>query len=205
MKHLFFIMLIMIGFVASGFLQEPKSWSGEDRKYLLENLSRTRELVINETKGLSKAQWNFKESPDRWSINQVVEHLAFWELILDREITQALTAGPRPELIKGGRTDSAVLAFLMEENPHIAPEYTKPFTYTVPMGVNEGQNNLAWFLKMRNEAIGYTDSTKTDLRAYFMRPGRGNIHQVFMTIFAHTDRHLKQIRRVKQDPKYPKK
>jgi hypothetical protein len=92
----------------------------------------------------------------------------------------------------------------MEEKPHITTEYTKPFTFTVPMGLNEGKNNLAWFLKMRNESINYLDTTTTDLRYYFLRLGRGNVHQVYITIFAHTDRHLKQIRKLKLNPNYPK-
>ena len=189
----------------SSFAQQSKLWSGDNRKYLIDNLSRTRDSIVAETKNLSQAQWNFKESPDRWSINQIVEHLAIWETLLQREISQALVAGSRPELNKEVRTDSAVVGFLMEENPHIATEYTKPFTFTVPMGLNDGKNNFKLFLKMRNEGIGYVDSTTADLRAYFLRPGRGNIHQVFITIFAHTDRHLRQIIKVKLDPKYPKR
>ncbi|MEP7267105.1 MAG: DinB family protein [Saprospiraceae bacterium] len=204
MRHFFFTILITIGFVLTSFAQETKLWSEEDRKYLIDNLTRTRESVINETKNLSQAQWNFKELPDRWSINQIVEHLAYWELLLEREVSQALVAGPKPELTKNAKTDSSVIAFLKEERQHITTEYTKPFTFTVPMGLNEGKNNLAWFLNMRNEGIGFTDSTTTDLRYYFLRPGRGNVHQVFITIFAHTDRHLKQIRKVKLNKNFPK-
>ena len=203
MRQLFCTVLTFILMLPSS-AQQSKIWSEENRKYLVDNLSRTRDSIIAEAKNLSQAQWNFKESPDRWSINQIVEHLAIWELLLQREVSQALVAGPRAELNKDARTDSAVVGFLMEENPHIATEYTKPFTFTVPMGLNEGKNNLALFLKMRNEGVNYVDSTATDLRAYFLRPGRGNVHQVFITIFAHTDRHLRQIRKVKLDPKYPK-
>lgn len=205
MKHSSCTILIAIGFMVTSFAQQAKLWSEEDRKYLINNMTRTRDSIINETKNLSKAQWNFKESADRWSIRQIVEHLAIWELLLQREISQALVAGPRPELNKDARTDSAVIAFLMEEQPHISTEYTKPFTFTVPMGLNDGMNNLAWFLTMRNEGIGFIDSTTSDLRYYFLRPGSGNIHQRFITTFAHTDRHLRQIRRVKLDPNYPKK
>lgn len=187
------------------FAQQTKIWTEAERKYLIENLTRSREAIIKETKNLSKAQWNFKESPERWSISQIVEHLAIWELLLQREISQGLVAGPRPELTKDARTDSATLAFLGEEKLHIATEYTKPFTFTVPMGLNEGEHHLTWFLKMRNEGIGYVDSTTTDLRAYFLRPGRGSTHQIFITTFAHTDRHLLQIRKVKLHANYPKK
>ena len=204
MKQLFCTVLTFT-LTLNSFTQQIKLWAEDNRKYLIDNLSRTRDSIIAETKNLSQAQWNFKESPDRWSINQIVEHLAIWETLLQREISQALVAGPRPELNKESRTDSAVVGFLMEENPHIATEYTKPFTFTVPMGLNDGKNNLTWLLKLRNEGINYVDSTTADLRAYFLRPGRGNVHQVFITIFAHTERHLRQIRKVKLDAKYPKR
>jgi hypothetical protein len=204
MKH-FLYTLLAVAIFSDSFAQQPKLWTEKERTYLLQELTRSRDSVIAETKGLSKAQWNFKESADRWSINQVVEHLCFWELILQREINQAFIAGPRPELAKEARTDSAVLAFLGEETVHIAPEYTKPFTFTIPMGLNPLENNMAWFLKMRNEDIGYVDTTTMDLRAYFMRPRKGSVHQVFMTIFAHTNRHLRQVRKVKLHPNYPKK
>lgn len=205
MKHFCCTLCIYAITVSICFAQSPQRWTEKERAYLLKELANSRDSVVIETKGLSRAQWNFKESPDRWSINQVVEHLAFWELILQREINQALIAGPRPELTKEARTDSAVLAFLGEETQHIAPEYTKPFTFTIPMGINSGENNLAWFLKMRNEDIGYVDSTTMDLRAYFMRPRKNSVHQVFMTLFAHANRHLRQIRKVKMHPNYPKR
>lgn len=204
MKKVFYSLICSI-LMMPCLAQQAKTWSNDDRKYLIENLSRTRDSIIKETKNLSQAQWNFKESPGRWSINQVVEHLALWELLLQREITQALVAGARPEFSDDKRTDSSVVNFLMEEKPHISTDYTKPFTYTVPLGLNPGENNVAWFLKMRNESIGFVDSTASNLRVYFLRQGRGNVHQVLITIFAHTDRHLRQIRRVKSDPGFPKK
>ncbi|HEV8284476.1 MAG TPA: DinB family protein [Chitinophagaceae bacterium] len=199
-------------FILSGFicllltqnLLSQKLWTEADRKYLVANLIRTRDEIIRETQNLSEQQWNFKESPERWSINEVVEHLAIWELLLDREVSQALVAGLQPELAKNVKSDSLILAFLMEDKPHITTDYTKPFTFTVPMGLNQGKNNLAWFLKMRNESIEYLDSTTQDLRYYFLRAGRGNVHQVYITIFGHTDRHLKQIKKIKVNVNYPK-
>src|SRR5215470_7199236 len=205
MKKTKFILASFVCLLVSAHIFAQTLWTDSDRRYLIENLKRTRDLVIEETKNLTEQQWTFKEAPDRWSINQVVEHLAIWELLLDREVSQALVAGPQPDLVKKNeRTDSSVLAFLMEEKPHITTEYTKPFTFTVPMGLNSGKNNLAWFLKMRNESLNFLDSTKTDLRYYFLRAGRGNVHQVYITIFAHTDRHLRQIRKIKSNANYPK-
>jgi hypothetical protein len=204
MKKTKFILSAFICLFLSLNLLSQKLWTETDRKYLIDNLKRTRDSLIKETQNLTEQQWNFKESPERWSINGVVEHLGIWELLLDREVSQALVAGLQPELVKNAKADSSVLLFLMEDKPHITTEYTKPFTFTVPMDLNSGKNNFAWFLKMRNESLNFLDSTSQDLRYYFLRPGRENIHQVYITIFAHTDRHLRQIRKIKENANYPK-
>jgi hypothetical protein len=189
---------------ASAFPQESKLWTENDRKYLLDNLIRSRDMLVKETENLTNAQWNFKESPERWSIKQVVEHIAIWELLLQREVSMDLFAGPQPELNKTAKSDSVILGFIMEEKPHISTDYTKPFTFSLPMGLNEGKNNLAWFLKMRNESIEYLKAATEDLRSYYLKPGRSNIHQVYITTFGHTDRHLRQILKIKQHPDYPR-
>src|SRR5258706_15099988 len=99
--------------------QETKIWTEADRKYLLENLIRSRDELIKETEGLSKKQWTFKKSPDRWSINEVVEHLAIYELLFDREIGQVLATKPQPEFNKTAKPDSSFFNFIMETKPHI--------------------------------------------------------------------------------------
>lgn len=196
--------MMLFQLTSAGWAQETNLWTEADRKYLLDNLMRSRDELIRETEGLSQNQWNFKESTDRWSINEIVEHIAIWELLLDHEISRGLSAGPQPELIKMAKSDSEYLGFIMEEKPHVSIEYTKPFTYTLPMGLNTGKNNLAWFLKMRNESVDYVTRATEDLRIYFLKPGRGCTHQVYITLFGHTDRHLRQIKKVKQHPNYPK-
>ncbi|MBL0744795.1 DinB family protein [Chryseolinea lacunae] len=195
-------MVFQLAFSAQA--QETKLWTEADRKYLLDNLIRSRDELVKETKGLSKAQWEFKESPDRWSINQIVEHIAIWELLLDHDISKQLGKGPQWEYVKTAKADSVVLGFIMEEEKHVSTDYTKPFTYTLPMGLNDLKNNVAWFLKMRNESVAYVTGTQDDLRVYFQIGGGSNMHQRYITVFGHTDRHLRQIRKVKQHPGYPK-
>jgi hypothetical protein len=198
-----FSLLFLTAVLAQG--QETKQWTEADRQYLIDNLTRSRDELIKETKDLTKEQWNFKESADRWSINQIVEHLATWELLMTHDVSRMITSGPQPSLIAQAKPDSTFLGFIMEEHPHITTEYTKPFTYTVPQGINDLKNNTSWLLKMRNESIGYVAATSDDLRVYFMKPAGSNIHQRYITIFGHTDRHLRQIKKVKQHPGYPKK
>lgn len=183
--------------------QSPQ-WTEQDRSYLLQNLIRSRDELINETKGLTKEQWSFKESPDRWSINQVVEHIAIWEMLMDYDITRALQAGIDTSFASDHTLDTTNLRFIMEDKPHVSTDYTKPFTYTVPMGLNEGTSNTAWLLKLRNESIDYVKTTKDDLRSYGLPKRRGNIHQRYITLFGHCDRHLRQIRKIKADSRFPR-
>lgn len=184
--------------------QQLKSWTENDRHWLSDSLKITRDLLVEETENLTDAQWNFKESPDRWSIKEVVEHICYWELLLTHEISKALSQGPQPQLSKKAKPDSIYLGFILEQQQHISTDYTKPFTYTLPMGLNDGKTNVAWFLKMRNESVNFIDSTTSDLRAYFMYDKRPNIHQVYITIFGHTERHIRQVRKIKLNANYPK-
>ena len=48
-------------------------------------LKQTRDYVIGATKGLSEAPWQFKPSPSRWSIAEIVEHMV---------LTQDFVLGP---------------------------------------------------------------------------------------------------------------
>src|SRR6185436_17596673 len=126
MKKFTWLTLMMLPLFA--WAQETQRWTDADRKYLLENLIRSRDELVKETQGLSKKQWTFKESADRWSINEVVEHLAIFELIFDREIGRSLGGKPQPEFNKDVRPDSSYTNFIMEDEPHITTNYTKPFT-----------------------------------------------------------------------------
>jgi hypothetical protein len=185
--------------------QEAKLWTEADRSYLQDNLSRSRDELIQETRGLTKEQWNFKESPDRWSINEIVEHITLWELLMTHDVSRMLSNGPQPEMVAKASPDSTFRNFIMEEKQHNSTAYTKPFTYTVPMGLNSLENNVAWLLKMRNESISYITRTTDDLRLYFMRGGGSSIHQKYISLYGHTDRHLRQLRKVKKHPNYPTK
>ncbi|GAC1387258.1 MAG: hypothetical protein NVSMB45_16960 [Ginsengibacter sp.] len=204
MKKYFILAIVCLGLNYILNAQTPVQWTFVDRKYLSENLLRTKNLLIKETEHLTAAQWNFKENPDRWSINGIVEHLAIWELLFDREISMSLNTGEQPLLAQTAGPDAAVLGFIMEERPHITTDFTKPFTFTVPMELNSGINNMQWWLKMRNESIQFVDSTSRNLRLYFLKPGRLSIHQTYINVFGHIDRHLRQIQKIKSNINYPK-
>ncbi len=201
--RLLFLLIFSFAASFSDAQTTQKMWTEKDRNFLLENLKRSRDQLLEETQNLTDAQWNFKESPDRWSIRQVTEHIGIWELLLQREVSLAYMAGPQPDLAATAKPDSVNINYLKDSTPHFAPEYTKPFTYSVPMGINSGKDNITWFLKMRNESIDFLTTTQEDMRSYFGRPGR-SIHYVYLSTYGHTYRHLQQISKIKHHHNYPK-
>lgn len=178
-----------------------KGWTDADRQYTLDNMKRTRDELVKETENLTPAQWAFHESADRWSIGEIVEHLALWEIIWNREISIGTRNKPQPELNASSKPDSYYNEFIMEDAKHNAADYTKP------TGFIEGKNNLTFFLRNHTINLKFIETTKADLRAHFEftnTPNPRNMHQVLIFQWGHVDRHLRQIKRVKAHPNYPK-
>ncbi|WP_428659026.1 DinB family protein [Runella sp.] len=198
---LFALLLSTVYFSKAQETAPPKLWTEADRKYTLDNMKRSRDELVKETEDLTPAQWAFHESSDRWSIGEIVEHLALWELIWNREISIGTRNTPQPELNASSKPDSYYNEFIMEDTKHNASDITKP------TGFIEGKNNLTFFL--RNHAVNLTfiETSKVDMRAHFEftnTPNPRNMHQVLIFQWGHVDRHLRQIRKVKVHPNYPK-
>src|SRR6267142_1380799 len=64
-------------------------------------LESTKKDVLDATKSLSPAQWNFKAAPDRWSIAECMEHIAAAEDFIRGNVeTGIMKAPPAPGPIK---------------------------------------------------------------------------------------------------------
>src|ERR1700720_4915937 len=100
--------------------------SQADKERALQYLESTKHGVLDATRGLSEAQWNFKSAPDRWSIAEVMEHLAAAEDMIrgmDQEQvmkTPAISPRDPAELQK---IDAGVMAQVPDRSHKIsAPE-----------------------------------------------------------------------------------
>lgn len=199
-------LLLLLSLNTAGFAQKNDRTFGQttpaaDRKNVLENLLRTRDTLISETQGLSKAQWNFRETPERWSIAEIVEHLGNWELLWGRELQMMSQNKPQPELRKTCQPDSYYHDFIMEEKPHISPDLSRP------TGLIEGSNTIMWFTKLRDINIKFAENLKIDMRDYFENTNMQyprNMYNVYIYVWGHVDRHIRQIKKVKAHPNYPK-
>src|SRR5213594_3632461 len=63
----------------------------------LQYLETTKKNILEATRGLSEAQWNFKPAPDRWSVAQVMEHIAAAEDFIRETAKEKVMTSPARE------------------------------------------------------------------------------------------------------------
>ena len=170
----------------------------------LQYLETTKKNIVDATRGLSDAQWNFKPSPFKWSVAQVMEHIAAAEDLLrqmaESQIKQA-PPGPGPERdLKG--TDNKVLELVPDRSRKFqAPEQLRPRNQ-----FGSPEASLKHFLESRAKTVELLKNTP-DLRGHVAESGLlGKVDGFERILFvaAHSERHTKQLLEVKADPNFPK-
>jgi len=177
--------------------------TAEDRTKAVAYLQKTEAGVIDAAKGLSPAQLNFKAAPYRWSVAEVLEHIAAAEdMLMGMVHDQVMKAPAAPAAEDAKATDAFVLAALPDRSHKLqAPEPLKP---TNRFGSPEG--SLKHFEASRGATIAFASDTK-DLREHAIDSPLGKKldgYQWLLFIAAHSERHTKQILEVKADPNFPK-
>lgn len=168
----------------------------------LQYLEATKKGVLEATKGLSEAQWNFKAGPDRWSVAQVMEHIAAAEDYIRGALKEKVMMAPAGEPGRDvKKTDEAVLAMVPDRSTKVqAPE---PLVPTNRFGSPEG--SVKHFVESRAMTEELLKTT-TDLRDHVTDSPMGKLdgYEFILLIAAHSERHTKQINEVKADPNFPK-
>ena len=200
MKKLPGAVLAALFLVLSGAEAQTLSQADLDRGLLY--LETTKKNIVEATRGLSDAQWNFKPSPFRWSIAQAMEHIALSEDLL-RGIAedQIKKAAPAPDRdLK--KTDDMVLEVIPDRSKKFqAPEQLRPTNH-----FGSPDAALKHFLESRAKTVELLKNTP-DLRAHAVDSGlfkKIDAYQRILFIGAHSERHTKQMIEVKADPKFPK-
>jgi len=179
--------------------------SQAEKDRALAYLESTKKGVVEATKGLSDAQWNFKAAPDRWSIAEVIEHLAAAEDMIrgmNQEQVMKSPAIPARDSAELQKIDAMVVAMVPDRSHKIqAPEPLKPTNrFGSP---TDAQKH---FLESRATTEEYL-KTATDLRAHAIDSPMGvklDGYEWILLIAAHSERHTKQMLEVKADPNFPK-
>jgi hypothetical protein len=174
-----------------------------DRDKAIQYLESTKQGVLDATKGLSAAQWNFKAAPDKWSVAEVTEHIAAAEDFIRGMIVEKVMVAPaRP----AGEDVTAIDMMVMQNIPDRshkaqAPEPLKPSNR---FGSPDG--SLKHFVEARATTEDFLTKTP-NLRDHAVdSPLNKKLdgYEWILFIAAHSERHTKQILEVKADPNFPK-
>ena len=195
--------LMALLLIAGAMARSAQEVTQAEKDKALQYLETTKKNVVEATKGLSEAQWNFKPAPDRWSAAQVMEHIAAAEdflRTLAKEKVMLAPAGEAGRDVK--KTDEAVLAMVPDRTNKVqAPE---PLLPTNRFGSPEG--SLKHFLESRTTTEDFLKST-AGMRDHVMESPLGKLdaYEFVLLVAAHSERHTKQISEVKADLNFPKK
>ncbi|MGH9172785.1 MAG: DinB family protein [Vicinamibacterales bacterium] len=169
-----------------------------DRQRVLAHLDMTEAWLVSETDGLSHAQLTFRMTPESWSIQDVVEHLAIAEPQYWQQVQDSLK---QPLGYKSESTDAAILWYGVDRTNR-----QKTGEARVPKGKYEtAAQSLADFRKLRATMTGFAKDTQEDLRGRQLQGGNMDVYQWLLMISTHSQRHILQIREVKAHASYPKK
>jgi hypothetical protein len=168
-------------------------------------LERTRDAFVNETEGLSEAQYGFTPHAGSWSIGEIVEHLALTELrTLDLVTTKLPQAPPRggeklPGASRFARLDAVVPnrdVRRVEAPDALRPKGTWPGAAA----------SLAAFVDARNQAIVAAGALGPDALDHVVPHrffGDFDAEEWLYFIGLHSARHTAQVREIKNAPGYP--
>jgi len=173
-----------------------------DREKAVQYLETTKKGVLEATKGLTPAQWNFKPAPDRWSIAECMEHIAAAEDYIRGMVVEKVMVAPAASGRDVVKIDEAIVANVPDRTNKVqAPEPLKP---TNRFG--SPQAAIDHFVESRAKTEQFVKDT-AGLRDHASDSPVGtkwDAYEFVLLIAAHSERHTKQINEVKADPNFPK-
>jgi hypothetical protein len=195
--------LIALFLMAGAAAASAQELTQVEKDKALQYLETSKKGVLDATKGLSEAQWNFKPAPDRWSVAQVMEHIAAAEDFIRGMLKEKIMMAPAGEAGRDiKKTDEGVLAMVPDRTTKLqAPE---PLVPTNRFGSPEA--SIKHFVESRATTEDFL-KTATGLRDHVADSPMGKLdgYEFVLLIAAHSERHTKQINEVKADPNFPKK
>lgn len=164
------------------------------------------------TSDLSEAQLNWKPSPEQWSIAQCLEHLAVATKGFEKYFTAALAQAREkrqitiPPKYKPGLVGGWLAKQVSPEAPRKLPA-PKIFR---PGNSSRIQGSLESFLNQQDRFVDFVqrsagiDYNKTRLRSPVTPLIRYSLADAFVITVLHGQRHLGQVRRVREMPQFPR-
>lgn len=197
--------LLLLFIVFSGLAGTPTSdvLSKKERKFAGDHMKNTKADLQEAVKGLSAAQLTYKISPDKWSVQECVYHIAKSEKSLWAMLDSSMRGPATPEKKKDLKfTDEQVMTMMEDRTNKRKTSGPLQPENTAYNSLDEAMND---FKTARTAHIRYIKATSEDLRNHFVQMSFGPLdcYQLCLMISAHTSRHTQQLNEVKADAGYP--
>lgn len=171
-----------------------------DRAKGAQYLASTRESLLIALRGLNDSQWQFKPADNRWSIAEVVEHLAIVEGRVHTRVGQmpdCPTDDPGRDLAE---MDEAIMAKVPLRTQKV--EAPPPIQ---PTGAISPEEALAQFTERRRQTEQLLESAPYLRGRVAQHPVLGPLdgYQWILAVAAHSARHTAQIAEIKSHPQFP--
>ena len=173
-----------------------------DKEKALQLLETSKKMVLDATKDLSPAQWNFKSAPDRWSVAECMEHIAAAEDFIRGMVVEKVMVAPAAPGRDVAVIDAGILTGVPDRATKVqAPDPLKPTNrFASPQGsidhFVDSRAKTEEFLRdtpgLRDHAVDSPVGTKWDA------------YEFILLIGAPSERHTKQIQEAKADPNFSK-
>ncbi len=198
-------MLVLISLMSVAAPAFTQALTKEERERAMSELHATRKQFLDSVAGLSEAQWNFKPSPEVWSVAEAAEHIAVSEdtiLKLVNENLMKAPAQPDKKAEVSGKDEMILEKMVDRSHKAQAPEMLRPTHRWATQ-----QALVDHFKESRDRTIAYVEQTQDSLRDHFMEHPAFKLmdgYQWLLLISAHSHRHTLQIEEVKAMPNFPK-
>jgi hypothetical protein len=167
-------------------------------------LAETAKGVAQAINDLNEEQWAWKPSPDRWSIAEILEHLALLEESFESSIMPRLREAAPADSGRDIASGDARVRTLVPDRQ--AGGSRKAPRHITPTGAWGPEESLDRYRRGRSRTAEFLQTSRSELRARVMEhPGLGPLdgYQWILFLAAHTVRHTRQILELKAEPGFP--
>lgn len=177
--------LLAAGWIAAA-PAHAQDLSPADKERAMQYLETTKKNIVEATKGLSEAQWNFKPAPERWSAAETMEHIAAAEDFIRGMTVEKAMKGPAEAGRDLKKNDEAVMSMIPNRSHKAqAPEPLKPVNR-----FGSPENSLKHFLESRAQTEDFLEHTP-DLRQHVADSPLGiklDAYEWVLFLTAHSER-----------------
>jgi hypothetical protein len=174
-----------------------------ERQVVLDQLVSSEARLLELVGGLTPEQWNFRETKERWSIAENIEHVIVVENFIMSAIDKVMQEPAQPDKkTQTGGKDSLVMRLGNTRGIKInARDAARPAGRWP-----ETEEMILELRRTRARTVAFVAETQVDLRDYFFPHvafGDLDCYQWLVVMAQHGARHALQIEEIKADPRYP--